>query len=380
MENIEGGYREYALSGDNASLQSARARISVADREQGILLELTTDNPSQQHRLVVATDLERRIIQRGESIAQLGKPVDVPSAEIIRRGRVDPALAEVRAVAQDMAAEERRLLLLRDADGERRARQAKTAIVLGSVLSLATALASAWIVSRLQRRNKESESKLKQLNRLYAMVGGINALGVRVRDRDDLFTSACRIAVQHGEFAMAWIGAIDPTELRMVPIAWAGADEQTIAAIRDLLSTGNDSLLRQTMAAQVVTTKAAVVSNDVQKDESLVLGRIHAKAHIRSIAALPLIVSDEVIGVLVLYARKAEFFDTDGMKLLTDLAGYIAFAVDHLQKQERLDNLAYYDEPTLAPRSIHSAHDQCRRRRATTGSLPDRPGALQAIQ
>jgi diguanylate cyclase (GGDEF)-like protein len=353
MENIEGGYREYALSGDNVSLQSSRARISVADREQGILLALTADNPSQQRRLVIATNMEQQIIQRGESSARLGKPADIPAAEITRRGRVDPVLTEFRGVAGDMMAEERRLLVLRDADGERRSYQAKMAIMLGSALSLATALASAWIVSRLQRRNKESESKLKQLNRLYAMVGGINALGVRMRDRADLFANACRIAVEHGEFAMAWIGVLDPTELRMTPTAWAGADEETMAAIKELLSSSNDSLLRQTMAARVVKTKAAVVSNNVENDESLVLGRMHVKSQIRSIAALPLIVSDEVIGVLVLYARKAEFFDTDGMRLLTELVSYIAFAVDHLQNQERLDNFAYYDALTgLANRRL----------------------------
>jgi diguanylate cyclase (GGDEF)-like protein len=353
IENIEGGFREYALSGDQASLASSRARISAADRERGVLLALTADNPGQQSRLVIAADLEQRIIQRGESIARLGKATDAPSQEISRRGRVDPVLAAFRAVAQDMRTEEHRLLLLRDADGERRSRRAKMEIMLGTGLSLVIALASAWIVSRLQRRNKESENKLRQLNRLYAMVAGINALGVRMRDRDDLFTNACRIAVEHGEFAMAWIGVIDPTQLRILPTAWAGADEKTMAAISDFLSTKDDSRLRQTMAARVIATKAAVVSNDVTNDESLVLGKMHAESHIRSIAALPLFVSDEVIGVLVLYARRAEFFDADGMRLLTELAGYIAYALDHLQKQEQLDHLAYYDSLTgLANRRL----------------------------
>ena len=41
------------------------------------------------------------------------------------------------------------------------------------------------------------------------------------------------------------------------------------------------------------------------------------------------------------------------MKLLTELAGDIAFAIDHIDKQERLDYLAYYDALTgLANRSL----------------------------
>ena len=227
------------------------------------------------------------------------------------------------------------------------------AIIFGSILSLTTAFASAWLVARFQRRNKDSESKLKHLGRLYGMVGGMNALGVRVRDRDDLFTNACRIAVEHGEFALAWIGIIDRAEFRLVPTAWAGADEKTFGAIKTLFSTSDGSLLGQTMSARAVREKAAVVSNDVANDATLVLGKMHAESGIRSIATLPLIVADEVSGVLVLYARTPEFFDTAGLRLLTELAGYIAFALDHMEKQQRLDHLAYYDALTgLANRRL----------------------------
>ena len=58
------------------------------------------------------------------------------------------------------------------------------------------------------------------------------------------------------------------------------------------------------------------------------------------------------------------------MKLLTELAGDIAFAIDHIEKQERLDYLAYYDVLTgLANRSSVSraggaVHAQRRQRRA----------------
>ena len=68
---------------------------------------------------------------------------------------------------------------------------------------------------------------------------------------------------------------------------------------------------------------------------------------------LPLMVSDEVAGVLALYASESEFFHAEELKLLTELAGDIAFAIDHIDKQERLNYLAYYDVLTgLANRSL----------------------------
>jgi diguanylate cyclase (GGDEF)-like protein len=70
-------------------------------------------------------------------------------------------------------------------------------------------------------------------------------------------------------------------------------------------------------------------------------------------AILPLLVSDEAMGVFALYAGEAGFFDEEEMKLLLELAGDIAFALDHIEKNEKLDYLAYYDQLTgLANRTL----------------------------
>ncbi|HLZ97319.1 MAG TPA: hypothetical protein VKP66_05180, partial [Steroidobacteraceae bacterium] len=59
---------------------------------------------------------------------------------------------------------------------------------------------------------QEAEDKLRRLDRQYAMISGITALGIRVKDREDLFSNACRIAVELGEFEMAWIALVDRAE------------------------------------------------------------------------------------------------------------------------------------------------------------------------
>jgi len=86
-------------------------------------------------------------------------------------------------------------------------------------------------------------------------------------------------------------------------------------------------------------------------------------------AVLPLIVLDEAVGVLALYTGESEFFQEEELKLLTELAGDIAFAIDHIDKQERLNYLAYYDVLTgLANRSLFLERvAQCMRSAASGG-------------
>ncbi len=347
MENIENGYRDFALNGADAFLQWSRANASLVDNEQRTLRALTADNPRQQPRLSVIADLLQRMVQRGNTIARLPPaPGAEEAAALVRSGQDDPLLDAFRVAARDMEAEEQQLLRERNSAAVHRYREAQVALIVGSALALLIAAVSGWQVARDRTERNGAEDRLKRLNRLYAMVTGISASMVRVRDRADLFNRACRTAVEHGEFEMAWIALVDPNESTIVPVAWAGLDEPVMSAIEAHFSSSEGTLEGNTLAARAIRETAAVVSNDVRNDESLVLGKMHAESGIRSLAVLPLIVSGNAIGVFALYTSKPEFFDAAGLLLLTELAGNVAFAIDHLEKQERLHRLSYYDTLT----------------------------------
>jgi diguanylate cyclase (GGDEF)-like protein len=354
MEETESAYLEFALTGDDASLQLSRARIPLLHQEQSVLRALTADNLSQQRRLDVIADLEQRIIELSDTIVVLRRTQGVASAlDVILNGRGSPVLAQFRSVAGEMQAEERRLSRARSASEERAHRQSRVSLLVGSVLALLIGAISGWVVLHDRAERKRAEDELRRLNRLYAMVSGVNALGIRARDRDDLFNNACRIAVEQGEFDMAWVGVIDRSAMRIVPTNWAGGDPQVMVAIQAHFASGEGGLQGATLAARAIREKVPVVANDVRNDKTLVFHWMHADAGLRSIAAVPLIASDTAIGVFVFYTSKPEFFDTAGLLLLTELADNVAFAVDHIEKQERLDQFAFYDALTgFANRSL----------------------------
>jgi diguanylate cyclase (GGDEF)-like protein len=199
--------------------------------------------------------------------------------------------------------------------------------------------------------NIEREERIARLSRIEAVMGSISGLIVRARDRDELFREACRIAVEEGRFRMSFIGIVDRSTMKVVPVASAGKDEELMTAVKGLLS--STGIASTTMVARAIREKKAVVANDSQNDPQVLLSSKYVECGVRAMAILPLMVSDEAVGVLALYSEENGYFDEEEMKLLTELTGNIAFAIDHIAKQEQLDYFAYYDALTgLANRAL----------------------------
>ncbi len=206
----------------------------------------------------------------------------------------------------------------------------------------------AGLASDITQR-KLAEIRIKRLNRVYAVLSNINMLIVRVRNRDELFKGACRIAVQQGEFPLAWLGIVDQTAMKIVPVASAGADDLFNDEIRDRMSLNEASPAKQDLSVIAVLEKQVIVVNDVETDPRVLDKKALADRGIRSVVILPLLLEEEPVAVLGLYAAEAGYFDEAEINLLSELAADIAFAIDHINKRERLDYLAYYDALTGLP-------------------------------
>jgi PAS domain S-box-containing protein/diguanylate cyclase (GGDEF)-like protein len=200
---------------------------------------------------------------------------------------------------------------------------------------------------------KRAEERIMALSRVHAMLSGINAAILRVRDRAALAREACRIAIEAGQFRFAWLGVVDPAGERLEPLAWAGDEGGFIEAVTPRMSLREDPPEGPSIAVRAVREKTAVVVNDVANDPQIRFKKLHAERGIRAAAILPLFVAGKVVGALGLHAGAAGFFDDEELRLLHDLAGDIGFAFEHMERAERLDYLAFYDALTgLANRHL----------------------------
>lgn len=193
---------------------------------------------------------------------------------------------------------------------------------------------------------KNQEAKIARLSRIHAVLSNINSAIVRIRDSQELFKEACRIAVEHGKFKMAWVGLAFPGIRKAKPVAWMGFEEGYLDEVGLQL---RDVTEDNGMGGRALQNKKILVANDVQTDPKVVFKNEALKRGYRSLAALPLLVGGEAVGVFVLYAGEANYFDDEEVKLLSELAADISFALDHIEKEEKLDYLAYYDALTGLP-------------------------------
>src|SRR5687767_517090 len=197
---------------------------------------------------------------------------------------------------------------------------------------------------------KEQEQRIARLSRIHAVLSGINSAIVRIRDRRQLFEEACRIAVQDGGFGIAWVGMVDRQTLGVVPEACAGVEAESLIA-RSHNTARADSPLGQGIIGRALRERRAVYSNDITAEQSTGGARRQeaVRRGYRSLISLPLVVDDEVVGAMSLFAKELNFFDDEEIKLLTGLADDISFALEHIARQEKLNYLAYYDQLTGLP-------------------------------
>jgi len=82
------------------------------------------------------------------------------------------------------------------------------------------------------RETTPRPDELGRVNRLYAVLSKVNEAIVRVHEPQELFEVACKIAVEDGQFMLAWIGFVDPDTKYIKWVAKYGHDDGYLDTVR----------------------------------------------------------------------------------------------------------------------------------------------------
>jgi len=180
---------------------------------------------------------------------------------------------------------------------------------------------------------KTAEESIRKLNRIYAVLSGINEAIVHLLEPQALFEEACRVAVEDGGFIAAWVGLVDPADNRVRVAAQWGATEGYLDDIEIIV--GHETLGCGPTGVGI-SERRRVVSQDIDHDPAMAPWRDNALRHgYRSCASLPLIVGDEGVGAFSMYADAPDFFDEEQLKLLDELAADISLAMEFAGVEKR---------------------------------------------
>jgi diguanylate cyclase (GGDEF)-like protein/PAS domain S-box-containing protein len=181
---------------------------------------------------------------------------------------------------------------------------------------------------------KKAEQRIQRLTQLYQALSETNQAIVRMESGTDLFSMVCRYAVQYGGMTMAWIGQLEESSSSIVPVSAYGTgleylDSLSIPSCEDV-SEGcgpTGTALRENRAVIINDYLAASLSRPW-----------HAPAEQfgwNSAAAFPIQRNDKSFAVLNVYHTEADAFDAEAIRLLTEMAGDVSFALDNFDREIR---------------------------------------------
>lgn len=193
---------------------------------------------------------------------------------------------------------------------------------------------------------KRAEAGLQRRNRAFQILSGSNQALIRSTEERDLLHEVCRLLVEVGEHRFAWVGFAEQDKEKTVrAVAQWGAEEGFLDAV--IISWG-DNKWGQGPVGRAIRNRAPAVVADVRTDPRFeAWGEEAIKRGYGSCVALPLLDGNTAYGALTVYAGEADAFDTEEIKILTEMADDMAFGIrvlraneEHKQAESELEKLS----------------------------------------
>jgi two-component system cell cycle sensor histidine kinase/response regulator CckA len=220
-----------------------------------------------------------------------------------------------------------------------------------------------------------AEERVLRLNRLYSVTSSLRQAMLHTTDRRQLFDQVCRIAVEKGQFRMAWFGLLDRAAQRVAPVAHAGFEQGYLQVIRISVA---DEPEGRGPTGSALREGRHFICNDIAGDAAMLPWREEAlRRGYGSSAAFPVAVHGRLTGSLNIYAGEPGFFDPENVALLEEMAADIAFALESIEREEQKQQAE--QERALALAREEAARAQARAEARFRELLEAAPDAILEI-
>jgi diguanylate cyclase (GGDEF)-like protein len=225
-------------------------------------------------------------------------------------------------------------------------------LLKGNLGRLPSAVRRALGDAQARSERRREQARLARLDRLLRMLSGINALMVRVRDRKELLSETCRLAVAAGGYATAHVYLKWPGVTGLQALGASGPDPKVTDGLGDALVLSIED--RGSILDQVAKAgRELICNNTASLDAAAGLKDLLREAGLLSVVALPIALDNGPVGALVLTMRQPGPVSKEELQMLREVAGNLSFALQFLHKDTTVRFLSHFDTITgLARRSL----------------------------
>jgi PAS domain S-box-containing protein len=194
----------------------------------------------------------------------------------------------------------------------------------------------------------QQQTRIEQLARIQAVLGALGNTVLRARDQEALLISTCRVAVEQGGFIAAAIGVRRPDDTLEVVARCGDSGVLKIAAPFEPIPINAPGPYYRHPGIVAFREKRRVAIQDFASiDLPASVREEMAAIGVRSEIALP--IGAEPWGLLALFSNAPQDYDAQEIDLLERLTGEIDYAMDFMEKSQRLQHLAYHNSVTDLP-------------------------------
>lgn len=180
---------------------------------------------------------------------------------------------------------------------------------------------------------KRSEQALQNVNRALKALSSGNSALVHASNEVQLLQDMCRVIVDVAGYHLAWVGFAMHDLTKSVKIMARAGFEEGYLEQASISWADNEQGSGPTGIA--IRTQKPCIIQDVLVDPAYALWRDNAvKMGYGSVAAFPLQVLDEVLGVICIYASSTGVFEAEEIQTLTNLADDLSFGIVTIRTSE----------------------------------------------
>jgi len=178
-----------------------------------------------------------------------------------------------------------------------------------------------------------AESRLRDLNRTLTVLISCNQTLVHAASEQQLLDEMCRVLVEEGGYALAWIGFAQHDDAKKVKVV---ASRGATGYLEKLETSWADNELGNGPTGIAIRSGQPVAVGNMQADDRYQPWRANAEHfNFRSSVAIPLGNDQPALGALCIYSTVPDHFIDQELLLLIELAHDIAYGIQSLRAEQK---------------------------------------------